>query len=76
MGNGRGIWDQYHRDSIIDKAEIIEELEKKLEPKKAKSILDYFKPSFYKKTEDEKEIKQRIENLRKSIKLDEMEMYD
>ena len=77
---GRGSWNQYYRDSICDKADIIKDLEKNItviEPKKANSWLDYFKPSFYKKTENEneKEIVERIESLRKSIKSDELEMY-
>ena len=84
MSNGRGIWNEYYRDSICDTSEIIEDLEKELKelnkPKKAKSILDYLKPSFYKKPEKElekkKEIEQRIVNLRKNIKKDRLEMYD
>lgn len=80
MGNGRGSWNQHYRDSINDKVEIIEELEDELQKlsasKKVNSWLDYLKPSFYKKSEKEKEIIQKIESLRKSIKKDEMEMYD
>lgn len=76
MGNGRGVWNQYYRESICDKAETIEELENSIKPKKVKSIFDYFKSFFYKKQKDEETIKERIENLRKSIKSDEQEMFD
>ncbi|MEA2049646.1 MAG: hypothetical protein U9O56_02790 [Campylobacterota bacterium] len=80
MGNGRGSWNQHYGDSINDKIETIEELEDELKKlgksKKVNSWTHYLKPSFYAKTEDEKEIIQKIERLKKSIKNDQMEMYD
>lgn len=85
MGNGRGIWDQYHRDSICDKGDIIVSLNKSIdklkESNKPTSIFDYlFKSSFRKKqkkiNQEIQELEDRIKGLRKSIKSDEMEMYD
>jgi len=82
MSFSRGAWDQNYRDAIVAKWEVIhslqddlEELEAK-ESKKAKSIFDYFKPSFYAKSPEVLEIEKKIEDLERSIKHNELEMYD
>ena len=80
MGNGRGILYQYYRDSIDDKTKIIEELESTLNNNKSEETklwFDHFKQFFYRTKDKAKdEIKQQIKLLRKSIKKDELEMYD
>ncbi len=84
MGNGRGSWNQHYRESISDSCDAIVSLNLSIldleASNKATSIFDYFKSSYRQKqkkiNEEIKELEDKITQIRKSIKSDQLEMYD